>query len=105
MPHCHPRFLPALEPESHCFLGWTAVLDTAGRARIGVPSYFESQHEPQRSHRVQWSLFQHQPGRFAEWRDLLFDAVGALIGTIGCWAWGILSTIPDPTAGHSRDEL
>jgi len=45
------------------------------------------------------------PGRFAEWSDLLSDAVGALIGTIGCWAWGILSTIPDPTPGHSRDEL
>ena len=45
------------------------------------------------------------PGRSAEWRDLLADAAGALIGTIGCWAWGILSPISEPTRGHSRDEL
>ena len=45
------------------------------------------------------------PGRSAEWRDLLADVVGALIGTIGCWAWGILSPISEPTRRHSRDEL
>lgn len=44
-------------------------------------------------------------GRSAEWRDLLADTAGALIGTIACWAWGIISTISEPTRGHPRDEL
>ena len=44
-------------------------------------------------------------GRTADWRDLLADVEGALIGTIACWAWGILSRISEPTRGHSRDEL
>jgi hypothetical protein len=45
------------------------------------------------------------PGRSAEWSDLLADATGAVIGTIACWAWGIISTSSEPTRGHSRHEL
>jgi VanZ family protein len=30
------------------------------------------------------------PGRQASADDLLTDAIGALAGTIACWAWGIL---------------
>jgi VanZ family protein len=30
------------------------------------------------------------PGRSAEWHDLYADGIGAAIGLIGCWAWGIL---------------
>lgn len=39
------------------------------------------------------------PGRSAEWRDLVADAIGAFIGTIACWAWGIISTNSEPTRG------
>jgi VanZ family protein len=31
------------------------------------------------------------PGREASAYDVLTDAIGALAGTIACWAWGILS--------------
>ena len=31
------------------------------------------------------------PGRFADAYDVLTDAIGAIAGTIACWAWGILS--------------
>ena len=31
------------------------------------------------------------PGRVADPYDVLADAIGALGGTITCWAWGILS--------------
>ena len=30
------------------------------------------------------------PGRIASAYDVLTDAIGALAGTIACWAWGIL---------------
>ena len=44
------------------------------------------------------------PGRTAELDDLAADAIGAVIGTIVCAAWGIISS-----RGHtrvpSRDEL
>jgi VanZ family protein len=30
------------------------------------------------------------PGREADPRDVLADAIGAAIGTAGCWAWGII---------------
>ena len=40
------------------------------------------------------------PGRSAESGDLLADAIGASLGLIGCWAWGIIANpnrqIPDP---------
>ena len=32
------------------------------------------------------------PGRSAEVRDLGADAIGAVIGTMACWAWGIISS-------------
>ena len=32
-------------------------------------------------------------------------SVAAILATIACWAWGILSSISEPTRGHSRDEL
>ena len=38
------------------------------------------------------------PGRSAEMYDLLADAGGAIVGTVVCWAWGIISPV-------SRDEL
>ena len=38
------------------------------------------------------------PGRSADVRDLLADAVGVLCGTAACWAWGIISPA-------SRDEF
>ena len=37
-------------------------------------------------------------GRTAEVYDVLADAGGAIVGTVVCWAWGILSPV-------SRDEL
>ena len=30
------------------------------------------------------------PGRFAEWRDVGNDVIGALVGLCGAWAWGKL---------------
>lgn len=38
------------------------------------------------------------PGRTAAFDDLVADAIGALVGTGACWAWGII-------AAPSRDEL
>ena len=38
------------------------------------------------------------PGRTASFDDLLADAIGALVGTGLCWAWGIITPI-------SRDEF
>ncbi len=35
------------------------------------------------------------PGRSADLMDLYADAVGACIGTIACWAWGIISPGPE----------
>ena len=31
------------------------------------------------------------PGRSADVHDLAADAMGAVIGTVACWAWGIIS--------------
>ena len=45
------------------------------------------------------------PGRSGEWRDLVADAVGAVIGAVACWAWGIISTNSEPPRSASRDEL
>ncbi len=38
------------------------------------------------------------PGRTADVRDLVADALGVIVGTGLCWAWGIISAT-------SRDEL
>jgi VanZ family protein len=38
------------------------------------------------------------PGRSAEVLDLLADVIGVGLGTVACWAWGIISV-------SSRDEL
>lgn len=38
------------------------------------------------------------PGRSAALFDLIADAGGAIVGTVACWAWGIISEV-------SRDEL
>ena len=43
------------------------------------------------------------PGRSAELGDLYADSIGAGMGTIACWAWGIISPALPPRA--SRDEL
>jgi len=45
------------------------------------------------------------PGREASVVDVVTDAIGALAGTIACWAWGIISRVSGPVRGPSRDEL
>jgi VanZ family protein len=35
------------------------------------------------------------PGRSADIADVYADAIGASLGLIGCWAWGIISIRPD----------
>jgi VanZ family protein len=35
------------------------------------------------------------PGREADSRDVWFDAIGAVAGTAGCWAWGIIRSRSD----------
>ena len=45
------------------------------------------------------------PGRVADVYDIATDAIGALAGTIACWAWGILSSRSGSPRGPSRDEL
>ncbi len=45
------------------------------------------------------------PGRVADAYDVGTDAIGALAGTIACWAWGILSSRSGSRRGPSRDEL
>ena len=35
------------------------------------------------------------PGRVADQRDLWADAIGAVVGTAGCWAWGIIRSRSD----------
>lgn len=35
------------------------------------------------------------PGREADLRDVLVDALGAVAGTAGCWAWGIIRSRSD----------
>jgi len=48
------------------------------------------------------------PGRSAELYDLYADAIGAIIGTAACWAWGIISRSPDPSTvrqAHGRPEV
>jgi VanZ family protein len=39
-------------------------------------------------------------GRSADSADLAADAAGALLATIACWAWGIISTRPERHRGH-----
>ena len=45
------------------------------------------------------------PGRVADAYDVLTDAIGAVAGTIACWAWGIISPVSAATRRHSRNEL
>ena len=49
------------------------------------------------------------PGRSMDVYDLYADAIGAILGTVVCWAWGIISHSPDPSArsrsGPSRHGL
>ena len=45
------------------------------------------------------------PGRSAELYDLYADAIGAIIGTAACWAWGIISRSPEQRRGASRHGL
>ena len=40
------------------------------------------------------------PGRSADLRDLAADGAGALLATIVCWAWGIISARPESHRGH-----
>ena len=35
------------------------------------------------------------PGRTADRADVLADAIGALVGTGACWAWGTIRLRPD----------
>ena len=34
------------------------------------------------------------PGRVADWRDLVADAIGGAIAAAVCWLWGIISAAP-----------
>ena len=45
------------------------------------------------------------PGRSAELYDLYADAIGAIIGTAACCAWGIISRSPEQRQGASRHGL
>jgi hypothetical protein len=41
------------------------------------------------------------PGRHASVADLLADAAGASVGTVLCWAWGIIAPVSaSPTSRH-----
>ena len=45
------------------------------------------------------------PGRFADWNDLVADAVGASMGAFACWLWGILLPAPRGVEGPPRHGL
>jgi VanZ family protein len=45
------------------------------------------------------------PGRYADWRDLVADAIGGATGAAVCWLWGIISPAPSKTAGPPRHGL
>jgi VanZ family protein len=44
------------------------------------------------------------PNRSADVKDLYADAIGVALGTMLCWAWGILSAVPSDF-GRPRHEL
>jgi VanZ family protein len=45
------------------------------------------------------------PGRFADWRDLVADAIGGAIAAVICWLWGIISAAPRTRAEPPRHGL
>jgi VanZ family protein len=45
------------------------------------------------------------PGRYADWHDLVADAIGGATGAVVCWLWGIISPAPSRTEGPPRHGL
>ena len=45
------------------------------------------------------------PGRFADWRDLVADAIGGVIAAVICWVWGIISPALRTREGPRRHGL
>ena len=45
------------------------------------------------------------PNRVADIHDLYADAIGASIGTVLCWAWGIIAIRPSLPHGATRHDV
>jgi VanZ family protein len=45
------------------------------------------------------------PGRSAQWSDLLADAVGVVLGTGLCWAWGLFTIHRAQVANHKSQRI
>ena len=45
------------------------------------------------------------PGRFADWNDVMADAIGGTIGAVVCWLWGIISPAHRTREGPPRHGL
>jgi VanZ family protein len=45
------------------------------------------------------------PGRYAEWNDLVADALGGALGAFTCWLWGIIRQSRAASRDASRHGL
>jgi VanZ family protein len=45
------------------------------------------------------------PGRFADWNDVVADAIGGVTGAAVCWLWGIISPARRTREGPPRHGL
>jgi len=45
------------------------------------------------------------PGRYADWNDIVADAIGGAIGATVCWLWGIISPALRTREGPRRHGL
>jgi VanZ family protein len=45
------------------------------------------------------------PGRFADWNDVVADAIGGATGAAVCWLWGIISPAHRTREGPPRHGL
>ena len=45
------------------------------------------------------------PGRFADWNDVVADAIGGVTGATVCWLWGIISPAQRRREGPPRHGL
>jgi VanZ family protein len=45
------------------------------------------------------------PGRFADWNDVIADAIGGATGAAVCWLWGIISPTLRTREGPPRHGL
>jgi VanZ family protein len=41
------------------------------------------------------------PGRSADWRDVVADAIGGVVAAVVCWLWGIISAAPRKIEGSA----